>query len=168
MHWIEQMKATHKPILLFMVLLLSACANQETLVPQDGPAMKDIYRNALISESEKSSLYQKEAEALCQVLGQEENLKNCLRKVVKTLKQHRVMANNNPGDEVLSYIPYTRDQKNELDNLFPRLPNPDLFIYVYPHLATKNRAPIPGYSTVIPLYERVQYQLPGEALSEEK
>jgi conjugative transfer region lipoprotein (TIGR03751 family) len=51
-----------------------------------------------------------------------------------------------------------------LDNLFPRLENPDLVIYVYPHLATRTRAPIPGYTTVVPLYERVEYRLPGEAL----
>lgn len=37
-------------------------------------------------------------------------------------------------------------------------------IYVYPHLATRVRAPIPGYTTVIPLYERVEYRLPGESL----
>ena len=59
---------------------------------------------------------------------------------------------------------YTRTTQSELDSLFPRLENPDLVIYVYPHLATRTRAPIPGYTTVVPLYERVEYRLPGEAL----
>ena len=51
----------------------------------------------------------------------------------------------------------------EIENLFPRLDNPDIVIYVYPHLATRTRAPIPGYSTVIPLYDQVHYRLPGES-----
>ncbi len=31
--------------------------------------------------------------------------------------------------------PYTRTAANEIRNLFPRLPNPDLVLYVYPHLS---------------------------------
>ena len=51
---------------------------------------------------------------------------------------------------------------NEIRNLFPRLPNPDLVLYVYPHLSGTEQAPVPGYSTVFPFYQRVQYALPGE------
>ena len=45
---------------------------------------------------------------------------------------------------------------------FPRLPNPDLAIYVFPHLSEKG-TPVPGYTTVTPMYETVEYALPGEA-----
>src|SRR5690349_7144632 len=31
--------------------------------------------------------------------------------------------------------PYSRTAANEIRNLFPRLPNPDLVLYVYPHLS---------------------------------
>ena len=31
-----------------------------------------------------------------------------------------------------------------------------------PHLATDARVPVPGYTTAVPLYERVEYALPGE------
>jgi conjugative transfer region lipoprotein (TIGR03751 family) len=58
---------------------------------------------------------------------------------------------------------YTRTAANEVNALFVRLPNPDLVLYVFPHLATDEDVPIPGYSTVLPLYERVHYALPGEA-----
>ncbi|MBB1612526.1 conjugal transfer protein [Pseudomonas sp. UMC65] len=58
--------------------------------------------------------------------------------------------------------PYTRTAANEIRNLFPRLPNPDLVLYVYPHLSGTELAPVPGYSTVFPFYQRVQYALPGE------
>lgn len=58
---------------------------------------------------------------------------------------------------------YTRTAANEVNALFVRLPNPDLVLYVFPHLATDEDVPIPGYSTVLPFYERVHYALPGEA-----
>ena len=57
---------------------------------------------------------------------------------------------------------YARTAANELELLFPRLPNPDLYIYVPAHLATELRIPVPGYTTAVPLYDRVEYALPGE------
>ncbi|WP_307941973.1 TIGR03751 family conjugal transfer lipoprotein [Pseudomonas mosselii] len=57
---------------------------------------------------------------------------------------------------------YSRTAQNEINRLFHRLPNPDLVMYVFPHLAGSDPVPVPGYSTVFPLYQRVQYALPGE------
>ena len=57
---------------------------------------------------------------------------------------------------------YTRTAANEIHHQFPRLPNPDLVMYVFPHLAGTDPVPVPGYSTVFPLYQRVQYAMPGE------
>ncbi|EKS6888756.1 TIGR03751 family conjugal transfer lipoprotein [Enterobacter bugandensis] len=59
---------------------------------------------------------------------------------------------------------YTRTAENEIQQLFPRLPNPDMVMYVYPHLAGKEPVPVPGYSTVFAFYSRVHYALPGERL----
>ncbi|HHL2499708.1 TPA: TIGR03751 family conjugal transfer lipoprotein [Yersinia enterocolitica] len=56
---------------------------------------------------------------------------------------------------------YSRTQENEIQQTFPRLPNPDMVMYVYPHLVDGN-TPVPGYSTVFPFYNQVQYALPGE------
>ena len=47
------------------------------------------------------------------------------------------------------------------ENRFPRLYNPDLVMYVMPHLS-KGKYPIPGYVTVFPMYETVEYAMPGE------
>lgn len=58
---------------------------------------------------------------------------------------------------------YTRDATNEIRNQFPRLPNPDMVLYVFPHL--NGNTPVPGYSTVFPFYTRPQYALPGERLT---
>lgn len=59
---------------------------------------------------------------------------------------------------------YTRTAANEIYRQFHRLPNPDLVMYVFPHLAGTDPAPVPGYTTVFPLYQRVQYAMPGERL----
>lgn len=56
---------------------------------------------------------------------------------------------------------YTRTAENELQVLFPRLPNPTLVMYVNPHLSMSGD-PVPGYSTAFPLYDRYEYALPGE------
>ncbi|CDL84230.1 TIGR03751 family conjugal transfer lipoprotein [Xenorhabdus szentirmaii] len=56
---------------------------------------------------------------------------------------------------------YSRSAAQEISQPFPRLPNPDMVMYIYPHLVAGN-TPIPGYSTVFPFYSQVQYALPGE------
>lgn len=56
---------------------------------------------------------------------------------------------------------YTRDVSNEINLKFPKLPNPELVMYVFPHFTPKNR-PIPGYSTSFLMFEADQYALPGE------
>ncbi len=56
---------------------------------------------------------------------------------------------------------YTRNASNEIEGLFPKLPNPELVMYVYPHLTAKKR-PVPGYATQFSMYEKDEYALPGE------
>ena len=56
---------------------------------------------------------------------------------------------------------FTREAANELQVKFPRLPNPELVLYVFPHFSPKGR-PIPGYTTSFLLYEKDEYALPGE------
>ncbi|MCU3617003.1 TIGR03751 family conjugal transfer lipoprotein, partial [Enterobacter hormaechei subsp. oharae] len=56
----------------------------------------------------------------------------------------------------------THSDSNATKALFRRLPNPDLEMYIFPHLAGSEGVPVPGYTTVFPFYNRVQYALPGE------
>ena len=74
----------------------------------------------------------------------------------------RPLTRTDRDASVTDTITYTRNAQNEIDRLFVRLPDPDLVMYVFPHLAGEHPVPVPGYSTVFPLYERVQYALPGE------
>jgi conjugative transfer region lipoprotein (TIGR03751 family) len=114
--------------------LLGGCAStKDSVLPQDGPAMQAIY------EQHMSGLGQQSPQALRGGLGD--------RAIVS-------------GDVALEG--YTRDAAHEIDNLFPRLPNPTLVMYVFPHLSHEERVPVPGYATAFPMYERVEYALPGE------
>ena len=56
---------------------------------------------------------------------------------------------------------YTRNSANEIDNLFPELPNPTLLMYVFPHI-TADDIRVPGFTTAFKMYRRQHYALPGE------
>lgn len=56
---------------------------------------------------------------------------------------------------------YTRDAIAETKVLFPRLPNPVMAMYVYPHL-TGDDTPIPGYTVPLEMFDSAPYALPGE------
>jgi len=64
----------------------------------------------------------------------------------------------NEGDELTQRYWAAIEPMNQR---FARVPNPDLVMVVYPHLA-KGQYPVPGYVTVFPMYEQTQYALPGE------
>jgi len=115
-------------------LVLAGCAStKETVLPQDGPSMKTIYEEHVVEMNARDP----------QVIRGE-------------LGNRPILT----GDAALQG--YTRDAFNEIDVLFPRLPNPTLVMYVFPHLAGETQAPVPGYATAFPLYEQVEYALPGE------
>lgn len=80
-----------------------------------------------------------------------------------TLKQVRAKVGT-LRQQATNYTGYTRTQANEIDSQFPQLPNPSVVMYIYPHQAGSgyNLTPVPGYSTVFPLYTHVYYALPGE------
>ncbi len=144
-------------------LLVAGCASQETLIPPTDYKMLDIYRGAM-SEPADADVEVIQPRSICAELELEESSLSCEEKVGALVAREYRRLDAVPPVQTLDYIAYTRTVDNELEVLFPRLANPDLAIYVYPHLATRSRAPIPGYTTVIPLYERVEYRLPGEAL----
>ena len=115
-------------------LLLAGCAStKDAVLPQNGPSMKAIYENHVNEMNARDP----------QVIRHE-------------LGNRPIMA----GDAALQG--YTREDFNEIDVLFPRLPNPTLVMYVFPHLAGETQAPVPGYATAFPMYEQVEYALPGE------
>lgn len=66
------------------------------------------------------------------------------------------------GEMINQYAAHTRNAKNEIDSQFQRLANPDLVMYIFPHLTNNDEAPIPGYSTIFSFFYKVKYAMPGE------
>lgn len=122
------------PVLLSISVLGVGCAGtKDSVLPHDGPTMQAIYDAHFAGMNGADGTLARAA------LGP--------RPVQE-------------GDTALNG--YTRDSDTELDTHFPRLPNPTLVMYVFPHLGGAARVPIPGYSTTFPLYARPEYALPGE------
>lgn len=133
------MKKT-KPLCLTWISLLcwvlAGCStDKETLLPHGEKTMLDIWNGAGSQ-------------------GTQQQLLDARQQLRRPLAQ--------ADSSAFFQEPYTRTAANEIRNLFPRLPNPDLVLYVYPHLGGTEQAPVPGYSTVFPFYQQVQYALPGE------
>lgn len=74
----------------------------------------------------------------------------------------RPLTREEEASAVAASASYTRTAENEIDREFKRLPDPDLVMYVFPHLAGTDPVPVPGYSTVFSFYRRVHYAMPGE------
>jgi hypothetical protein len=172
-HWEESIVSWTKYCTALVAAGLVGCAStgSKSPIPTGGPPMIDIYRNA-ITETQNNGLRTDERVALlCDDLAGVDSKRECRR---KALDRYLIAESDAlEDDEPLPpkdlppapaplYENFNRTADNEIRVLFPRLPNPDIAIYIYPHLATKNRVPVPGYATVIPLYEQVQYALPGE------
>ena len=123
------------PILLPIVLIsLAGCASsKDTILPLDGASMKSIYTEHFNDIGMRDAMSMRQQ-----------------------LKARPLEA------DAADLGGYTRDAFNELDAHFPRLPNPTLVMYVFPHLAGAERVPVPGYATTFPMYRQVEYALPGE------
>ncbi len=129
----KSLPLTYRPMLTLVLisLLLAGCAsNKESVLPQDGPTMKEIYTGHLVSINQDNS----------------------------PAKETALLSSAG----IDHYVGFIREAANEIDTLFPRLPNPTLVMYIFPHLSGEERHPVPGYVTSFPFYETVEYALPGE------
>lgn len=125
----------NKTTILIMMIFLAGCStSQETLLPVD----PDTSMMALWNQRSGG------AQALAE---QRSHLRRPL---------------NDPAASAKEQQSYSRTAADEIRSQFVRLPNPDLVMYIFPHLAGESPVPVPGYSTVFPLYTGVQYAMPGE------
>jgi len=137
MHATKNLKAVWISSLL---LLLQACTttdDKEDLLPQDGPTMSEVYHGQFGSQSTEAT-----------------------EEARDSVKVRRITSGN------ADLRGYVRNSANEIDNLFTRLPNPTLVMFVFPHLSGEGHYPVPGYSTAFPMYEKVEYALPGEVFTQ--
>lgn len=124
-------------LVVILTSLIGGCGSgtKESLLPQDGPTMDEVYR------------------------GHNERMEGA---VAEDMRDAPVRHNRSIQTGSIDLEGYTRTANNEIESIFPRLPNPTLVMYVYPHLTHNSRLPVPGYSTSFPMYERPEYALPGE------
>ena len=116
-----------------LILGVSGCAGtKETTLPQDGPSMQAIHDAHF------------------------EGLAG------NTHGPRGLVATRPVASGEADLAGFSRSAHTELATVFPRLPNPTLVLYVFPHLAGPEGLPVPGYATTFTLYERVHYALPGE------
>jgi len=130
----------------FLLVMLTAClagctTTKEALLTHDDKTMLDIWESgASGSAGSRQSR---------QLMDARQNLR-------------RPLSDADIQSAATIQASYTRSAAQEIYSQFQRLPNPDLVMYVYPHLAGTDPVPVPGYSTVFPLYQRAQYAMPGE------
>ena len=136
-NWIKAMTA------VLMAATVAGCAtNSEQLLSHDDSTMLDVW-NKQTGGTQNGQASQELLDA---------------RQVLRRPLMESLIPSSN--------MPYTRTAQNEVYRQFHRLPNPDLVMYVFPHWAGTDPVPVPGYSTVFPLYQRVQYAMPGERLED--
>jgi conjugative transfer region lipoprotein (TIGR03751 family) len=112
--------------------VLSACANKDTILPIPEHDMRTVYDMHMQGVGD-GKLYDH-------------------RSVLR-----RPMAE---GDMELS--DYVRTEKTQLESKFKMVPNPIMFMFVAPHLASSSEVPIPGYVTQFRMWEKDNYAMPGE------
>jgi len=136
-NWIKSL------MLVVAAIALAGCAtSKDKLMPHGGQTMQDIWQHNADSGNQTTTR---------QLLDARQSLR---RPLMETDLSETAQ------------IPYTRTAVNEIYRQFQRLPNPDLIMYVFPHLTGTEAVPVPGYTTVFPLYQRVQYAMPGERVEE--
>ena len=133
---------------LLSATLLGGCAtSKEKLLPHGDSTMLDVW------QQETGGSGVADGQSARQLLDARQSLR---RPLTEADVQATPTAN----------AAYTRTASTEIYRQFRRLPNPDLVMYVFPHLAGTDPVPVPGYSTVFPLYQRVQYAMPGERVED--
>ncbi|AMB86014.1 conjugal transfer protein [Pseudomonas agarici] len=126
---------------LAIALLASGCStSKEEMLPHGENTMMDVWNQGTSGSGGSASSRQ--------LLDARQSLRRSL--------------DASPARSMEDNASFTRTAQNEIYSQFKRLPNPDLVMYVFPHLVGSEPAPVPGYTTVFPLYQRVQYAMPGE------
>lgn len=120
---------------LVCVIVMCGCStNIEKIIPRDSPAMEQVYSD--FTGTADSQRYEERKREL----------------------QLRALQDN--GQYINGYSPFPERTRH----LYPKLPNPELYMYVRAHAVGSSGAPIPSYITRFTMYEKTHYALPGETI----
>jgi conjugative transfer region lipoprotein (TIGR03751 family) len=120
------------PLCLLALTGCSAMGSKDSILPQDGASMQEVYDA------------------------------HCKHSSLRHHNNRAKIGSDGPGVDDGNLAGFTREANTEIQSLFPRLQNPSLVMYVFPHL-TGTGQPVPGYATSFTLYEKTEYALPGES-----
>lgn len=129
-----------------VITILTGCSNSEyktreeryedSVIPKSSQTMKEIYDNRGVSSNQSQG-----SGMPTQYAG--------------------YMVNKRPTtDAEVSVSPYTVNNAGKTS--FRKLPNPTIYMYIFPTLTKEDRLPRPGWITEFSMYERDEYALPGE------
>lgn len=143
-----------------LVVLITGCAtgSKDSILPQEGPTMKEVYEGHFTGQGVEQTQDNKREEG--NTLQIDERKTSDIKTLMTRHDDEYDNPSSNPNSNDLNS--YTRTAHNEIQQLFPRLRNKTLIMYVFPHLSERERHPVPGYSTAFTLYKQVEYALPGE------
>lgn len=131
-------KSVTHSVLALAALAVASCGNIPE--PRDGRTMRTIYEQQMVDGSGRN----------------------------EASHQPPTSADvpSRPAEDAVPprYSAYTRSVRTEIDNLFPVLPNPTLFLYIRPHTVGNDQIPVPGYTVPVKMYERDQHAMPGEVV----
>ena len=114
------------------ISVLSACSTKDAMLPIPDQNMKQVYNRHMQSNGSG------------------------------VLFDERAVLRRPMIEDDVALSNYVRTEKNQLESKFKTLPNPTMYMFVAPHLASDTQVPIPGYLTEFRMWEREHYALPGE------
>jgi conjugative transfer region lipoprotein (TIGR03751 family) len=115
-----------------LINVLSGCASKDSILPVPNDNMQTVYERHM------------------QSVGKQK------------LQQSRSLLRRDMQEGDVDLSDYVRTEKNQLQSKFRFLPNPTMYMFVAPHLSTKDKVPVPGYITEFKMWEKDQYAMPGE------
>jgi len=141
--------------LISLAFLMTGCAtgSKDSILPQEGPTMKQVYEGHFSGHRQDQSVEGDKGNT-----SQANESKPGVNHGLMIRRHHE----NNDDEDGNDRSSYTRNAHNEIQQIFPRLKNKTLIMYVFPHLSQLERYPVPGYSTAFTLYKQTEYALPGE------
>jgi len=111
---------------------MMACSSKDNIIPTPEYTMREVYERHMGAMGEGA------------------------------LMDKRSLLRRDMNEDDIDLSEYVRTEKTALESKFRLLPNPILYMFVHPHLASDSEIPIPGYLTEFKMYERDHYALPGE------
>ncbi len=146
--------------LLVLMSALAGCSNNHVL-PDTGPDIQSVYSRHIGGMKGDPARPPTEEEQEAQNQRSRDSTSSTSSTSSASDARRTGPAYRPVQDAQADLIDYTRTSGNEIDQLFPVLPNPQIVMYVYPHLTEKGR-PVPGYATAFRLYDKDEYAMPGE------